>query len=135
MREYRTVALRAAVVSVIGSVIVYVVADALGASMLANQPGSDEPEEVALVLVVVQSLLFPLIGAAIGWVISRRTSAGPKIFTWLAAAVFVLLSVSALVNGDGAGTIVALLVMHVVVLAPTLVWVVPAMPAPETQTP
>ena len=132
MNEFSKLAVQAAVVAAIGSVIVYLVADALGASMLASQPGADEPQEVPLLLVVVQSLLFPLIGAGVGWFLSRRTSSGPRIFTWLAVAVFVLLSISALVNGDGAGTVVALLLMHVAVLAPTLVWVVPALPDPAT---
>ncbi len=134
MNEYTQIALRAAVIATIGSVIVYLVADALGASMLANQPGSDEPEEVPLLLVIVQSFAFPLIGAVFAWFISKRRSTGPRIFTWLAVAIFVLLSISALVNGDGAGTIVALLLMHIVVLVPTLRWIVPALPAPAIET-
>jgi len=46
--------------------------------------------------------------------------------------VFVVLSISALFNGDGAGTVVALLIIHVAVLLPTLLWVVPALPSRES---
>ena len=130
MREYAKIAVRAAVVASVGSVIIYLIADALGASMLASQPGGDGTEDVPLALVVVQSLLFPLVGATVAWFIARRMSNGGKIYTWLAIAVFIGLSISALANGDGASTVIALLSMHVAVLVPTLLWVVPALPSP-----
>lgn len=125
---------RAAIAATAGAVVIYLVADALGASMEASQPGSDGPEVVPLGLVIGQSLLLPIIGAGLAWLLARRTAKARTIYMWAAMALFVLTSLSALVNGDTAGTIVALLLIHVAVLAPTLLWVVPALPAPNGES-
>ncbi len=119
---------RAAIAAAAGAVAIYLIADALGASMEASQPGADGPEVVPLGLVIGQSFLLPIIGAGVAYLLSKRTAKAPTIYVGIAVALFVLTSISAIVNGETAGTVIALLLIHVAVLAPTLLWVVPALP-------
>lgn len=103
--------------------------------MRANIPGSDEPQQIPLALVIVQSVTFTLLGAAVAKLIARFTERAAGAYTTLAVIVFLLLSISAVVNGEDSGTVIALLLEHFAVLIPTLVLVVPELRNSAPATP
>jgi hypothetical protein len=119
----------AAVVSVAANVVLFWLANALGAwSTRVTNPMGDPIE---LSAVVFLSAAPPLVGAVLAWALIAWVPRGRAVFVALSLVVLAVFALPPLQLGAPPGMVVVLQVMHVVVAAATLVLVLRAASAPR----
>lgn len=124
MNDYAKTALKAAAVSAAGVGVIGVIGMLLDVSMLAESFGGD-PMEIPVAFAVAQAAIITIIGAFGARAFFRRSTRPVAAFRILAWVVFAMISLSAILGTDDTGTLTVLLLMHVAVLGPTLLWLVP----------
>ncbi|MCM8749622.1 DUF6069 family protein [Thermomicrobiaceae bacterium CFH 74404] len=103
----------AAIVAVALNVVIYLSADALGASFVV-QPPNREPSEVTAGGVVVLTAVPLIIATVVYGVLRRFTRQAFRVFVVLALVVFLILLIPPLGAAPELSTAAALILMHVV---------------------
>lgn len=122
--SYKQAVGAAAIIAAAGVAVIYAAGQVIDVSMRATPVGSDEMT-IGAALAVGEAAAASLLGGVLAWLLCRRSRRGPTIFLVIVAVVFVALSISAVTAGEDGGTVAVLLLMHVAVLIPTLVLVLP----------
>ncbi len=105
------------VAAVVAVVIVYLIADGASGPLLAEQPGSDGPEEVPLGGAIFATVIGGLVGTAIAF-LAGRTGRPVEIFVGICVVGLILYGLFALTAADDPTTGIWLNVMHIAAAIP-----------------
>jgi hypothetical protein len=99
---------------VIAAVVVFVVAGLVMSGPLEAKAGGGDAQQISLVLVIVQSLVAGLAGWGLLVLLERFTAHGRRIWTIIAAVILVV-SLAGPAGGTTTGSVITLILLHLVV--------------------
>jgi hypothetical protein len=110
-----------AIAAVINLILLFIGQALNGGPMTVTPPGQAGQMPLPFFMVIIMSVLPGIIAGVLYGVLARFTARPKPIFFVIAALVFILFFIQALLAGQGATTIIVLEIMHVVV-AGFVIW-------------
>ena len=126
MTDYTKTAIKAGVAAAVAVLAIGLVGQVFDVSMMAATFGSEETE-IPVPFAAIQALVVTIIGAFAARAIFINSPTPSRAYRVLALVAFVTISGMAVAGAADVGTTVVLLTMHVAVLVPTMVWLIPAL--------
>ena len=100
--------------------IVYFIADAATDNLLVDRPGSDEPQDVGLAVVLVNTVLGTVVGLGLAMTINRLAPAPRATFIVVSAIGLVFYGLLPFEAAEETSTAIWLNVMHIAVAIPVV---------------